>query len=254
MDFNNFPKKQNRYLIYTSYEVLKTPFFNDLHLQLSPKNSLYFRFLKTRIGCFLSSFKKQIISVPVQGAEYVGIVKDDVVILFEYANNEPIHVWRKNTTTWEKEVFIGRQLIAEYSINEFKNKYNTIYSVLKKHWIDINGNPLDVHGDFTHFNILVDKQNKVHLIDKKSTNHSPLFDFFYFYTYLMQALKRSRSLSKSDFKEIEGRMNQIVRDVCYYESKEELLKDFDNMKIPSTHGITDVDTQKNIFKNILMDN
>ena len=254
MVFNNFPRKQNRYLVYTSYKVLVTPLFNDLYLQLSPKNSIFFRFLKTKIGCFLSSFNKQDIDVPVQGVEYLGIVKNDVAILFEYDNNKPLWVWRRNTAGWEKEAFIGRQLIAEYSIPEFDKKYNTIYRVLEQHWNDVVADKTNIHGDFTHFNILIDKTNNSHLIDKKSANHSKVFDFFYFYSYLIQSLRRSNSLSKSDFKQIEYRIKQIIKEICYYDSIEELRLDIENMNIPDSNGLIDVGTQKDIFKNILLNN
>jgi serine/threonine-protein kinase RIO1 len=145
-------------------------------------------------------------------------------------------------------------LIAEYTISEFRLKYDIIYNVLEKHWNDVLADRSNIHGDFTHFNILIDKKNKIHLIDKKSTNHSKLFDFFYFYSYLIQSLKRSKSLPKSDFKEIEDQIKHIIKEICHYDSIEEFRRDIENMNIPDSNGLTDVRTQKDAFKNILLNN
>lgn len=252
MYFFNFPWKQNRYLVYSSYKVLKSDFFNDISLQLTPKDSLFFRFLRHRVGFLLSSLKRQNIDVPNQAADYLGIIKEETIILFEYSKGKPVWVWRKNNGNWEKEAFIGRQLISEYSVKEFQSKYSIMRSILQSHWSDVTANLLNIHGDFTHFNILIDEKNKVHLIDKKSSNHSKIFDFFYFYSYLIQAVERNTTLSKTDLNIIVSDIQKIIKDVCIYNSVNEMNDDLDNMRIPISHGLEDATKRKEEFLNFLL--
>ena len=118
MKFNCFPKKQGMYLVYSNYKVFKSRLFSDLILQSSPKNSIFYRILKSRIGFYISSVFKYSIKLPTNNLNYIGIIKDVRLVLFELdEDNTPINVWRKSgDMSWVKEKFIGFQLISLYSL------------------------------------------------------------------------------------------------------------------------------------------
>ncbi len=240
MKFNFFPKKQELFLVYSSYRTFRSRLFYNLITQSSPKNSIFFRFLKTDIGFRMSSFFKYEIKVPKDNTEYVGIIKGNKKILFEMKNNNPIWVWRKKgNDTWAKESFLGYQLISEYTLKEFDSKYHLIESALKIHWDSINKTPTKIHGDFTHFNILYDKNGNIHFIDRKCHENSKLFDFFYFYAYLKQSIFRCSTLSVKEKRKIILHIESIIKNVCQYHSKKEFIKDYGQMNIPKICGLLD---------------
>jgi hypothetical protein len=83
MKFNCFPKKQDIFLVYSNYKVFKSKLFADLILQSSPKNSFFYRILKSRLGFYISSIFSYSFSTPNSNLNYVGIIKMDRYIFFE---------------------------------------------------------------------------------------------------------------------------------------------------------------------------
>lgn len=251
MKFNCFPKKQEMYLVYSNYKVFRSKLFLDLTLQSSPKSSNFYRFLKSNIGYYFSSFFQVSINSPNDNQDYIGIVKKENYTFFEIDEfNNPTNVWRKSNNKWTKEKFIGYQLISEYSLNEFNIKYKVIENTLKKHWIAVNKNLSNIHGDLTHFNILINKEKETIFIDKKSINHSKIFDFFYFFSYINQCVNRTMKLKESDKIIIVNNLKNIIKKTCKYKSFNEFEIDFLNMDIPSKHGLKDVEFHKNKFLEI----
>ena len=124
MKFNCFPKKQDMFLIYSNYKVFKSRLFADLTLQSSPKNSFFYRVLKSTIGFYISSIFRHSFSTPNANQNYIGIIKMDRYIFFELnSHNIPVNVWRKSSNQiWAKEQFIGFQLFSNYTLTEFQNK------------------------------------------------------------------------------------------------------------------------------------
>lgn len=240
MNFNCFPKKQHLFLVYSSYAVFRSRLFNDLVLQSSPKNSIFFRFLRTNTGFLISSLLRFNIDIPNLNAEYIGIIKGDAKILFEMENNNPVWVWRKNEKEdWKKESFLGYQLISEYTIKEFELKYKIIEKALKLHWDSFNTESTEVHGDLTHFNILNDGKGNILFIDNKSHENSKLFDFFYFYAYLKQCLSINVTLSVKDRKLIVENIESILKGICKYRSDKEFNEDFKQIIVPKISGLRD---------------
>ena len=233
MKFYNFPKKQDYYLIYTSYKLLQTRLFSNLYIQTSSKDSLFFRFMKSDIGFILSYLLSQKIDVPKVGCEYIGIIKQGKIILFEIENNEAIAVWRKDVDDkWERSEFLGYQLLSEYTVSEFNAKIKLIDKALRIHWDSVNENVNNIHGDLTHFNILYGAKEELFFIDERSDKHSKLFDFYNFYTYLRKCLSNCVTLNPEDEKVIVDQLDLIVGNICNYKSENEMKRDIENMNIP----------------------
>ena len=245
MKFNCFPKKQDMFLVYSNYKVFKSKLFADLILQSSPKNSFFYRILKSRLGFYISSIFSYSFSTPNTNQNYVGIIKMDRYILFELdQNNIPIHVWRKSADqSWIKEKFIGFQLLSDYSLAEFNNQSFLIEKAFRLKWQQLNQENLS-HGDFTHFNILVDTDYNIHFIDDKAHQNSKLFDFFYFYSYLEQCINRCKSISDSDKLSILKFLEDIIFKVCNYSSDIDFFNDCNAIILPEKWGLIDIDKKK----------
>lgn len=243
---NFFPKKQNTCIAYSN-KTVKSELFRSLYVQISPRNSLASRLLKTKAILFLRSFFKTFVETP-NDASHIGLIKANKSIFFEFNMHEPVSVWKKEgDRDWEKSKFLGYPLILEYTLFDFNKNKNTIYQALQLHWNAVKQNKSNIHGDLTHFNILHNEKGELFFIDKKDSNHSKLFDFFYFYAYYKQCICKCVTLNVSDRNLIISDLKKIIRTVCIYESEEELNTDFFNINIPSIHGLVDVESLKKDF-------
>jgi len=244
MKFNCFPRKQDRYLVYSNYKVFKSRLFIDLILQSSPRNSIFYRLLKSRIGFYISSIFKYSLKTPNNNLNYIGIIKENRFIFFEMDNNNfPVNVWKmSDDKKWVPENFIGFQLLSEYSLVEFNKNYLLIEEAFSIQWKQLNLQQI-VHGDFTHFNILVDFTNKIHFIDCKSHINSKLFDFFYFYSYLNQCLCICQTISHIDKEMILEKLEVLIVKVCEYSSESDFLNDVREIKFPEKWGLRNEDKE-----------
>jgi tRNA A-37 threonylcarbamoyl transferase component Bud32 len=223
--------------------------FSNFILQTSPKNSYLFRIRKTYLGHLLSKTNTIEIDVPYQLSEYAGIRKNDKIILVEIENSTPKWVWKKEKNyIWKKEIFLGYQIISKFSLKEFESQKKIIKKALSEHWANLNKSSSNIHGDFTHFNILYDENEKIHLIDKKEMVNSKLFDFYYFYSYLKQSINLSTSISEKEKRKIFEILNELITKTCIYKKRSDFLKDFNKIIIPSNGGL-----KKNRVKNYLTD-
>lgn len=240
MKFNCFPKKQSRCLIYSDTDGFQSRLFSDLTLQLSSKGSIFYLFKKTWFGHFLNKLSTLEYPEPHADAGYIGILKKDRCILFEMDKNTPLKVWKRSEENdeWSSEPFLGYQLISDYSLSEFKRKEAMI-----RHCFDIHRERYirkgHIHGDFTHFNVLINSENKVYFIDDKPDDNSLLFDHFYFYSYLKQCLERRHFLSSSHRQEILNLIAQIIVETNNYQQEKEFIQDFEKITIPVITGIKD---------------
>jgi hypothetical protein len=244
MKFNCFPKRQEMYLVYSNYKVFKSKLFLDLTLQSSPKNSIFYRFLKSTIGFYISSIFRHSFNTPNANPNYLGIIKMDRYIYFELNNhNIPVYVWRKSSNQiWTKEQFIGFQLFSNYTLTEFQNKSSVVEKAFGLQWEELNKKKPS-HGDFTHFNILVDTDLNIHFIDNKAHQNSKLFDFFYFYSYLEQCLDRCQTMTNTDKSTVLISLEVIILKICEYSSKNDFLIDFNSIVLPEKWGLTNIDKQ-----------
>ena len=244
MKFNCFPKKQNGiFLIYTSYHIFKSRYFNDLIIQSSPKNSIWFRLLNTNIGFLFSSILKYEIEVPDINNEYVGIIKGNKKILFEMNDSYPECVWREDENKkWVKEIFFGFQLISSYTLDEFELRFNLIEKAFQLHWSNLMTDKY-VHGDFTHFNILIGSDQEIIFIDRKSHKNSNLFDFFYFYSYFKQCLERCITISQEDTNLILESLEDIILRVCDFKDLSVFVLECNKIILPNYCGLNKKDKQ-----------
>tara|TARA_B100000767_G_C19747579_1_gene529258 strand:- start:107 stop:895 length:789 start_codon:yes stop_codon:yes gene_type:complete len=244
MKFNCFPKKQNGiFLIYTCYHVFNSRYFNDLIIQSSPKNSIWLRLLNTNIGFLFSSFFRYEIEVPDNNYEYVGIIKGNKKILFEMINASPKYVWREDEENkWIKEKFFGFQLISVYTLKEFELKLSLIEKAFRLHWSNLLTDKY-VHGDFTHFNILLGFEQEIIFIDRKSHKNSNLFDFFYFYSYFKQCLERCNTISSKDTNLILESLEEIILNICNFRDVSTFVLKCNEIIIPDHWGLNKKDKQ-----------
>lgn len=244
MKFNCFPKKQDMFLIYSNYKVFKSRLFADLTLQSSPKNSIFYRILKSKFGFYISSIFRYSFNTPNSNQNYLGIIKMNRYIFFELNNNNiPVYVWRKSSDQlWVKEHFIGFQLLSNYSLSEFQNKSSVIEKAFILQWQKLNKKKIS-HGDFTHFNILVDNDQNIHFIDKKAHENSKLFDFFYFYSYLNQCLDRCQTITSKDKYTVINSLELIILKICQYSNENDFLNDFNSITLPKKWGLINIEKQ-----------
>ena len=255
MKFYCFPRKQKIYLIYSSYRIFQTKLFQQLIIQSSPKNSIFYRFMKTKFGFMISFIFKSEFEVPKDNCDYIGIIKNNTKILFEI-NDKSTWVWKKKENDiWEREPFLGNQLISEYSLKEIDSKYQLIENALQIHWNYLQNKTSRIHGDFTHFNILYDEGGEIHFIDQKSHENSILYDFYYFYAYLKQCIQRCSTLSVLEKNKMIYRIESILKKVCKYDSIEKFNDDCKNIQNPKVCGLLSKNKDTfladfiNIFKN-----
>ncbi len=255
MKFKCYPFfKPSFHLIYSSSKAFKSFFFSELTLQISSKNSIAYRFSKLPIGDTLGYLNTNSVEVPVKKKDFIGIVKKGKIILFELnEDQQPQFVWRKLNSKWQKESFIGHQLIAEYTVKEFENKKLLILKALKLHKSNLEKSRPLVHGDLTHFNILVNDNLNISFIDQKTHENSPLFDFFYFNAYLKSSINRNSVLTFKDKLKLEQIVNEIIYAVCDYSDKKKLDKDLSAIYIPDKYSNISVSLSKRLkeFKNLL---
>jgi len=134
---------------------------------------------------------------------------------------------------WRKEKFIGYPLIEAYTSEELERKISAIKELLSFHWIEAK----EVHGDFTHFNILIDSDRNFHFIDQKQTPNPKLFDLFYFYAYLRQCLERCTTLSSAKTKKLIQSLEQVISEVVGVTGKSKVMEELSRIKLPDEHGI-----------------
>jgi len=197
--FSLFPRKQKQYVICSSAKAFKHDLFKSLFIQCASKNSLISRFSITSVSYALKCLTSKRIEVPEQHDNYLGLVKKDKTILFELSG-EHIKVWKKGKdNTWHSSEFLGYPLISEYTLKEIKHKQGDIEKALNNHISAYVKSNLS-HGDFTHFNILVDNST-INFIDHKDHNFHVILDLFYFYAYLHHNFKRCVTVSNADTQE-----------------------------------------------------
>lgn len=249
-----FPKSQSRCLLYESKTTFESRLFSDLILQASPKNSPFFRFRNSYLGYLVGFLFKEEIQVPDIDDEYIGLKKDTKIVLFEMNGDQPVKVWRLSTDgSWVAEPFLGFQIISEYSVKELENKKTLIKKAFEAQK-ERNRKSGKNHGDFTHFNVLYKDNSEILFIDELNTQNSPLFDFFYFYSYFKQSIDRRKSLSEATKREMLAILENIINEVCIYDSEAEFRKDYESLFIPEISGILEKNKSKYVseFSNIFV--
>ncbi len=252
-----YPKNKNLSILYADKTYLKTRLFKALSHQISPKEGLLLRFRKTNFGHFLGKFKKSDVikvKVPKNINLKIGYKNNEKIIFFEFDKNDaPIKVFKKNKTNlFEESDFIGYSLIENYTKEEYFKKRSFIKLALEKRWQEILDNK-KLHGDFTHFNILLSEEKHLHYIDDKRTENSILFDHFYFYSYYSQCLERCKTLSISNVSEIKADLQKLILKTCKLDTLKESLK---TIKIEDAIGLNLLERENRLkeFSNFLLRN
>ena len=237
--FNSFPQRGAIHLVYSHPRLTKSRLFKALEIQVSPKNSILYRILKSVPILFLKQAIKFTLDTPKNHTDYIGLVKNGKPIFFEMdKKSNPIQVWRSmGEGKWEREEFEGFPIIEAYSLEEVKLKSGLLTQVLQRHWEEINNDPRHIHGDFTHFNVLVNPKGGYKFIDQKGKSHSKIFDLFYFHAYLCQNIKRSLSAGSKEKTQALAIINTILKQTVQYSTPESLDSDLRNINLPKTHGL-----------------
>jgi len=252
-----YPKKQRLSIIYKDLDSLQSRLFSNLSAQVSPKNGFLQRVRKTKWGhylsCLLTSNSIDISFLEKKNVK-IGYKNNQKIVLFGFdEKQQPVDVYKKSKESiWEKTPFLGYTLIEEYTKKEYFKKREFIEIALKKRWEEIlSGESL--HGDFTHFNILVSSGEKTSFIDASKCENSKLYDHFYFYSYYTQCLERCRTVSKKDVLEIKIDLLNLIKNICYSEDLEDLLTSI-NTKVALGLFSEEKELKKVEFTNFLLDN
>lgn len=216
--FFYFPKQQNLCLLYSTTQVLKSRLFKALSIQISPKKSFALKLRRSKIGhfFFILFFNETAMNLQVPNNQIkIGYVSNGKKVMFQLNdNNEPIYVYKEHKQNeWKKENFIGYTLIEKYKKEEYFNKIEFVKDALEIRWKEILINK-KLHGDFTHLNILVNTANGVTFIDEKHIENSILFDHYYFYSYFIQCIERSKGLYVNEIKEVKRSLQQLIKNTC----------------------------------------
>ncbi|MCG8607989.1 hypothetical protein MJD09_23760 [bacterium] len=224
---------------------------------MSKKNSWRVRIRKFGVVDFIARvFLKIDIEIP---DENIKIVYDSgkKLVCFKFTGNQPqlvYHVDRSGETTQEK--FWGYPIITDYKYEHIN--FNLVFHVLNDHWRDIKRNsPKKVvtdflHGDLTHFNILVDNDD-VQLIDQEKISNSVLFDHFYFYSYFLEALERNVVVSEIELRKIKDKLDDIYTKIFQREDSDFLLLALNKVILEDAMGLQGKEKYYQIFRSLISD-
>lgn len=250
-----YPKNKNLSILYTDKRLLKTRLFKALSLQISPKEGTLLRFRKTNFGHQLSTLNKKdniTLTIPENRNLKIGYKNNDKIIFFELDKNDiPTKIVKSNSAEeFEESSFLGFSIIENYTKKEYFSKRDFIKKALEKRWQEITESKI-LHGDFTHFNVLISKENKLHFIDNKNIENSVLFDHFYFYSYFIQCLERCQTTSNDDVLEIKTDLQNIICKICRLDNLKEKLN---AIKIDDAVGIISTERENKFieFSNFLL--
>ena len=225
--FYCYPKNQDICILYTDVSQLKTKLFKALSLQVSAKEGFLLRFRKTKLGHNLAKQLKPDkikFETPNNTNLKIAYKNKDKVVFFNFDEQANcFEVIRKETTkTFINAPFLGYSIIEAYSKKEYFKKRDFLIEALKQRWKEVN---LDtsLHGDFTHFNVLISDKKNIHFIDKKQVVNSILFDHFYFYSYYIQCLEKCQTISVTDVSAIKKDLQNCIKEICVLDDVELFL-------------------------------
>ncbi|MFC1807292.1 hypothetical protein ACFL0T_02865 [Candidatus Omnitrophota bacterium] len=171
-------------------------------------------------------------------------------LFFEFGSFLDIRkVWHQKDGKFIKKNFLGYPIFFNPHEDNIKN-IKCLEIFLKNHWETLkNGKKL--HGDFTHFNILIDASQNITAIDQKDNrNNSIIADHFYFYSYLLSFLEGYYSSKKISSLNIKKQLDAVFLEIFKGEDKAFLLSLINNIdftKFGNARTIAYVETFKNIF-------
>lgn len=250
-------------VLYTNQKFFKSIVFQSLYIQISPNNTFLLRLRKTFLGHCLyvvfSNKRKISIQIPIKGIELVYI-NHKKQVLFEFGNTGlPLNVYKgkKEESSWDKYDYLGLPLIIEYSKKEFHKKWEYIQCALEQRWKMLKRgksfNMNQLHGDFTHFNILISNEKHLIEIDQKIISNSILFDHFYFYAYLSQCLSLCSTLSKTDRDEIQQKLDKLITDICVFDCFYAKMEALNSLSLKDAIGLKYPHESFNSFKNLFLE-
>lgn len=252
-----YPNNKNLSILYLDKRCLKTRLFKALSYQISSKDGFLLKFRKTNLGHYLSKLSRKDIlefKIPENKNLKIGYKNNDKIIFFEFDENDlPVKVlWKNKDSIFEESDFLGYSLIENYTTKEYYKKRDFIKLALEKRWQQILENK-NLHGDFTHFNILISQEQNLHFIDAKKLNNSILFDHFYFYSYYCQCLEKCQTISSSEVAEIKSDLQGIIINICNLDVNKDNL---DAINVNDAIGLTQFNREDKMkeFSNFLLKN
>jgi len=233
-----YPLPLKYHLVYSSPELVESRLFKSLSTQIDPTNSPLHRLMRTYGGRACAQVFRKEVASPDGQSRMLGIAKPTKMVLFEMDGLSPKRVWRQTRkAAWENEAFSGYPLIENYSHTELQSKLATIRLVVRDHWTEINARGR-IHGDFTHFNVLLNDSNEITKIDERPMENSLIFDLFYFYSYLTKNVRRSRlNSSEAQRSAFIEDLSLVIREVLSSSKKSDLAEQMSRMVIPERCGL-----------------
>lgn len=255
-----FPYNAKYKILYTNYKDFNLLLFKSLRNKVTRRNTWRVRLRQFKlIDIIIRKFTKIKIKVPDSNIRLV-YYNGKKYVCFQYKGDLPCKVYHINGegTIIRKENFKGYPIVSKYKVEEVKK--DLIFKFLNNHWQKLkmqNRNMIvvdNLHGDLTHFNVLVN-ESKIQTIDKKSIFNSILFDHFYFYSYLLQAFEDYRSINKDKTIQIKEILDSIYKKIFYNEDKVFLKKALNAINLEDAVGLRSCQRKEkyfNIFYNLIL--
>lgn len=237
-----FPYRSNAaWMLASSPKAFHTRAGRALYWQWSPRNSrlprLFFQRWVLQLMRLLRINTFSLDLPAVSGVEWVGIAKVGKTIVFELEGDRAVAVWKRSTGDWQRESMLGYPVVEAYTPEALYAALPVISEALQSHAAALISRSASVHGDFTHFNTLIDERGKLHFIDAKPGESNLLYDFFYFKSYLADALTRCTTLDAAVRNGFLSEVDGCVRDAFGQLGAETVLRELETLKTPAHSGL-----------------
>jgi len=249
--FYYFPYKIDPpYILYDSEDILKSNLFRALLSKIG-SNSIKLRIRKNKfVSCLVKWLYKTNINVPNRNIRIIYHGFDNNIFFEFYNESKKVKkVYLEEKGKLEVMEFFGVPPFYDFYGDKIKNA-KLLKKFLQNHWDDLKHNRTKLHGDLTIFNILL-KNNKIKLIDHYPVNNSKIFDHFYFYFMFLQKIYAWKGNSLKNKNKIKKALEDMYAAIFINESKDELVKLVEQIKVEDAKGLWYKPTAKKRFLDLI---
>ena len=196
---------------------------------------IYYKIRLSKIFTFFFNWIfKRTLEVP-EESTFLVYQGYDSEIFFHKKDGE-IKIIRKRGKQYVREDFKGLPIHYDFSLNYIPNK-KPLIKILRIHLEKLLDNKISIHGDLTHYNILVNNKKHVSIIDSKPNPNytSILTDFFYFYSYFLLRSKLNKIFYHKQSFLLEKELLDIYKEV-FKNSDIEMIEEIKKIRKDSFHA------------------
>ena len=219
--FFYYPFPRKRALLYTDRDVLRSELFRALDCKLFPENPPVLKLRRGACASLAEVLFRKHCDVPAAEVSLIYLGYESNVYFALDAAGCPARVWRERDAAVKEEAVLGMPVFFDPAAGE-PDSILKLKEFLRQHWINLRAGG-SLHGDLTHFNILLSQQGVVSAIDQRPPlQTASLSDHFYFYAYLLRAVRRYRPASDARHEQVKAVLDGLMKSVFSYESPEYL--------------------------------